>query len=115
MLAAVGKIISPIFAPLGFNDWRISTALITGFTAKEAVVSTIEMLAGAGGLKTLFTSVASYISFLVFVLLYTPCVATVATIRKELGSVWKTALVVLYQCGVAWITACIVYQIAAAC
>ena len=130
LLEHIGNFLAPVFKPLGMNDGRIVSALIAGFTAKEAVVSTIEMLAGAGGLKTLFTSVASYISFLVFVLLYTPCVAaiaavrrelgsarvaTVATIRKELGSVWKTALVVLYQCGVAWITACIVYQIAAAC
>ena len=115
LLEHIGNFLAPVFKPLGMNDGRIVSALIAGFTAKEAVVSTIEMLAGAGGLKTLFTSVASYISFLVFVLLYTPCVATVATLRKELGSVWKTALVVLYQCCVAWITACIVYQIAAAC
>lgn len=115
LLEHIGNFLAPMFKPLGMNDGKIVSALIAGFTAKEAVVSTIEMLAGSGGMTALFTSVPAFLSFLTFVLLYTPCVATVATMRKELGSVWKTALVVVYQCALAWVCSCIVYQIAAAC
>lgn len=115
LLEHIGNFLAPVFKPLGMNDGKIVSALIAGFTAKEAVVSTIEMLAGSGGMTALFTSVPAFLSFLTFVLLYTPCVATVATMRKELGSVWKTALVVVYQCALAWVCSCIVYQIAAAC
>ena len=115
LLEHIGNFLAPVFKPLGMNDGKIVSALIAGFTAKEAVVSTIEMLAGSGGMTALFTSVPAFLSFLTFVLLYTPCVATVATMRKELGSVWKTAVVVIYQCALAWVCSCIVYQIAAAC
>lgn len=115
LLEHIGNFLAPVFKPLGMDDGKIVSALIAGFTAKEAVVSTIEMLAGSGGMTALFTSVPAFLSFLTFVLLYTPCVATVATMRKELGSVWKTALVVVYQCALAWVCSCIVYQIAAAC
>lgn len=115
LLEHIGNFLAPVFKPLGMNDGKIVSALIAGFTAKEAVVSTIEMLAGSGGMTALFTSVPAFLSFLTFVLLYTPCVATVATMRKELCSVWKTALVVVYQCALAWVCSCIVYQIAAAC
>ena len=115
LLEHIGNFLAPMFKPLGMNDGKIVSALIAGFTAKEAVVSTIEMLAGSGGMTALFTSVPAFLSCLTFVLLYTPCVATVATMRKELGSVWKTAVVVVYQCALAWVCSCIVYQIAAAC
>ena len=115
LLEHIGNFLAPVFKPLVMNDGKIVSALIAGFTAKEAVVSTIEMLAGSGGMTALFTSVPAFLSFLTFVLLYTPCVATVATMRKELGSVWKTAVVVVYQCALAWVCSCIVYQIAAAC
>lgn len=115
LLEHIGNFLAPVFKPLGMNDGKIVSALIAGFTAKEAVVSTIEMLAGSGGMTALFTSIPAFLSFLTFVLLYTPCVATVATMRKELGSVWKTAVVVVYQCALAWVCSCIVYQIAAAC
>ncbi len=116
LLALVGKWISPVFAPLGFADWRISTALITGFTAKEAVVSTLSVLLGTPVsqlntvLPTLFSGL-SVVSFLVFTLLYTPCVAAVAAVKRELGSGWKAAGIVLLQCVVAWLAACLVYQI----
>lgn len=116
MLAMIGKGIAPLFGPLGFNDWRAATALISGFTAKEAVVSTLGVLTGSSmvnlseTLGTIFTPVSA-VSFLVFTLLYTPCVAAVATIRRELGSAVKTAGVVVMQCGVAWIAACLVYQL----
>lgn len=115
LLEHIGNFLAPVFKPLGMNDGKIVSALIAGFTAKEAVVSTIEMLAGSGGMTALFTSVPAFLSFLTFVLLYTPCVATVATMRKELGFVWKTAVVVVYQCALAWVCSCIVYQVAAAC
>ena len=115
LLEHIGNFLAPVFKPLGMNDGKIVSALIAGFTAKEAVVSTIEMLAGSGGMTALFTSIPAFLSFSTFVLLYTPCVATVATMRKELGSVWKTAVVVVYQCALAWVCSCIVYQIAAAC
>lgn len=115
LLEHIGNFLAPVFKPLGMNDGKIVSALIAGFTAKEAVVSTIDMLAGSGGMIALFTSVPAFLSFLTFVLLYTPCVATVATMRKELGSVWKTAVVVVYQCVLAWLCSCIIYQIAAAC
>lgn len=115
LLAMVGKLIAPVFSPLGFNDWRAATALICGFTAKEAVVSSLGVLTGtsmanlSGTLSSLF-STASAASFLVFTLLYTPCVAAVAAIRRELGSVLKTVGIVCMQCGVAWFVACLVYQ-----
>ena len=116
LLAMVGQFIAGIFRPLGFNDWRVATALISGFTAKEAVVSTLAVLLGTNTaalgsvLGTMFTPLSA-LSFLVFTLLYTPCIAAVATIRRELGSVWKMLGVVVLQCGVAWLAAMLVYQI----
>ncbi|MDR0306445.1 MAG: ferrous iron transport protein B [Chitinispirillales bacterium] len=115
MLAAIGQGINVIFAPLGFSDWRVSTGLITGFMAKEAVISTLAVLTGASGaelgkiLHTLFTPLSA-LSFLVFTLLYTPCVAAVATVNRELGSLKGTILVILYQTGFAWLAAFTVYQ-----
>ena len=116
LLAMVRQFIAGIFRPLGFNDWRVATALISGFTAKEAVVSTLAVLLGTNTaalgsvLGTLFTPLSA-LSFLVFTLLYTPCIAAVATIRRELGSVWKMLGVVVLQCGVAWLAAMLVYRI----
>ena len=110
LLALIGKGIAPIFAPLGFADWRCATSLISGFIAKESVVSTLEVLLGGTAIATLFTT-RSAVSFLVFTLLYTPCVAAVATIRRELNSTLKTALVVLMQCTVAWVVAFAAYAL----
>ncbi len=116
LLAAIGRLISPVFAPLGFGDWRVSTALIAGFTAKESVVSTLGVLLGTGTaglgetLSALLTPLSA-LSFLVFTLLYTPCVAAVATIRRELNSTPKTVGVVVFQCVVAWLCAFIVYSV----
>ena len=106
LLALVGQFISGIFRPLGFNDWRVATALISGFTAKEAVVSTLAVLLNTStanlgaALGALFTPLSA-LSFLVFTLLYTPCIAAVTTIRRELGSFWKMLGVVVLQCSVA--------------
>lgn len=111
MLASVGRFISPIFSPLGFGDWRISTSLISGFVAKEAVVSTIEVLCGTASLSSLFTPLSA-ISFLIFTLLYTPCIAAVSVIKKELGSFWKMLCVVIMQCGIAWLCSFAFYSIA---
>jgi ferrous iron transport protein B len=114
LLAILGHLLAPIFKPLGFADWRISTALVTGITAKEAVVSTLSVLLGtnaahvSAALGTLFT-VRSAVSFLVFTLLYTPCVAAIAAIKQEMHSTLKTIGIVIMQCGVAWITAWLVY------
>ena len=116
LLAMVGQFIAGIFRPLGFNDWRVATALISGFTAKEAVVSTLAVLLGTNTaalgsvLGTLFTPLSA-LSFLVITRLYTPCIAAVATVRRELGSVWKMLGVVVLQCGVAWLAAMLVYRI----
>ena len=116
ILAWLGQLVSPLFAPLGFGDWRMVTALVSGFTAKEAVVSTFGVILGVSAeqlqmaLHSLFTP-QSAASFLTFCLLYTPCVAAVATIRRELGSKWRTIVVVISQCIVAWIAAFLVYQI----
>lgn len=117
ILAALGQFISPLFAPLGFGDWRMVTALISGFTAKEAVVGTFGVILGVSSedlrlaIQTLFTS-ASAASFLTFCLLYTPCVAAVATIRRELNSGWKAALVSVCQCIIAWLAAFLVFRVA---
>lgn len=116
LLALIGKWIAPIFAPLGFNDWRVATSLISGFTAKEAVVSTLSVLTGTSmsnlseSLGSMFAPVSA-ISFLVFTLLYTPCVAAVATIKREMGTIWHAVVVVLMQCAVAWLVSCLVYQL----
>ena len=110
LLAKIGSIVAPLFAPLGFGDWRCATALISGFIAKESVVSTLQVLLGNAAITSLFTT-RSAISFLVFTLLYTPCIAAVATIRRELGSRIKTVGVVLLQCVVAWLAAYIAYAV----
>ncbi|MGN0666283.1 MAG: ferrous iron transport protein B [Huintestinicola sp.] len=118
LLADIGRLIAPVFSPMHFDDWRISTALITGFTAKEAVVSTMSVLTGASGteqlavyLSSLF-SPASAVSFLVFSLLYTPCVAAVTAVKRELNSSAAVWFVVI-QCVIAWIAAFLVYQVGA--
>lgn len=111
ILAHIGRLIAPVFAPLGFSDWRAATSLITGITAKEAVVSTLEVLLGANPLSTLFPSTLSAASFLVFTLLYTPCFAAIAAVRRETGSVKTTVGLVALQCAVAWLCGTLVYQI----
>ena len=111
LLALIGRWIAPIFRPLGFGDWRCATALISGFIAKESVVSTLQVLLGGAAISSLLSARAA-VSFLVFTLLYTPCVAAVATIRRELDSRLKTVGVVVLQCTVAWIVACAAYAIA---
>lgn len=117
MLAALGKVAAPVFEPLGFGDWRAATALITGLSAKEAVVSTLAVLTGAADtgslsvmLASIFTPLTAY-AFLIFCLLYMPCVATLATVRREMGGMKYALLVVLFQTSVAWITAFIIYNI----
>jgi len=116
ILASIGRLISGLFIPIGFSDWRVSTALITGFTAKEAVISTLAVLTGASiadigsTLHTLFSPLSAA-SFLAFTLLYTPCVAAIATVRRELGSLKGTFFVILYQTGFAWLVAFCVYHI----
>ena len=111
LLALIGRWIAPVFRPLGFGDWRCATALISGFIAKESVVSTLQVLLGGAAISSLLSTRAA-VSFLVFTLLYTPCVAAVATIRRELDSRLKTVGVVLLQCTVAWLVACAAYAIA---
>ncbi len=116
LLALIGRCIAPVFQPLGFADWRVATSLISGFTAKEAVVSTLSVLLGTRAaelgtvLPQMFAPLAA-VSFLLFTLLYTPCVAAVATIRRELRSTPATVGVVLLQCLIAWLVAFLVYQI----
>ena len=118
MLAAIGKFISPIFAPLGFGNWKAVTALITGLTAKEAVVSTFQVLLDTSvltfeqALKAEFSSMASVCSFLTFTLLYMPCVATMAAVKREFRSTYKAILMMVWQTSVAWVFAFIVYHIA---
>lgn len=116
ILAMIGKLLSPIFVPLGFGNWEAVTALLTGLTAKEAVVSTFAVLTGAGDSSSLIPILANMFtplqaaSFLVFTLLYMPCVAAMAAVKRELGGYGKAALVMLYQTTFAWIAAFIVYS-----
>ncbi|MDD6219774.1 MAG: ferrous iron transport protein B [Clostridia bacterium] len=116
MLAMVGRFIAPIFEPLGFGDWRVATALISGFSAKEAVVSTMSVLLNTGmsnlsqALGAMFTPLTAA-SFLTFTLLYTPCVAAVATIKREMHSSFLTVLIVIAQCVVAWLAAFAVFNL----
>ena len=116
ILASISRLVAPVFTPLGFGDWRMVTALVSGFTAKEAVVSTFGVILGVSteqleaALHSLFTPVSAA-SFLTFCLLYTPCMAAVATIKRELNSGWRTAVVVILQCVVAWLAALLVYQV----
>ena len=109
LLALIGSFAAPIFKPLGFGDWRASTALITGFAAKESVVSTLTVLLGGSAklISTMFTA-ESAIGFLVFSLLYTPCVAAIAAVRNELGTKWAVGICII-QCTVAWIAAFFVH------
>ena len=110
ILATVASVVAPVFAPMGFGDWRISTALITGFMAKESVVSTLSVLFGqTAALLGCITPVAAA-SLLVFCLLYTPCVAAIASIKRELGSRWAVG-VVIGQCVIAWVAAFVVYLV----
>lgn len=117
MLAGLGHLFAPVLAPLGFGDWRSATALLTGFSAKEAVVSTLTVLTGAGDssqlavlLGDIFTPLTAY-CFLVFCLLYTPCVAAVAAVRRELGGMRRACGVVAFQLIVAWAVTFIVYRV----
>lgn len=116
MLAMVGRFVAPIFEPLGFGDWRVATALISGFSAKEAVVSTMSVLLNTGmsnlsqALGSIFTPLTAA-SFLTFTLLYTPCVAAVATIKREMHSSFLTVLIVIAQCVVAWLAAFAVFNL----
>lgn len=112
LLALLGGLVAPLFSPLGFGDWRVSTALITGFTAKESVVSTLTVLLGGdvsmlGNLFTPFTAVV----FLVFTLLYTPCVAAVATVKREMGGTKAAVSTVVIQCAIAWLVAFAVHGV----
>ena len=117
ILASLGALIAPLFAPLGFGDWRAATALITGLTAKEAVVSTLTVLIDAANeaqlsqaLMQIFTPLSAY-SFLIFVLLYVPCIATFAAARREMGSTWRAIRMGLIQVATAYIVAFIIYNI----
>lgn len=109
MLASIAGVIAPVFAPLGFGDWRISTALISGFMAKESVVSTLGVLFGTSSISTVLTPLAAA-SLLAFCLLYTPCVAAITSVKRELGTKWAI-WVVIFQCVIAWIVAFIVHTI----
>lgn len=109
MLASIAGVIAPVFAPLGFGDWRISTALISGFMAKESVVSTLGVLFGTSSISTVLTPLAAA-SLLAFCLLYTPCVAAITSVKRELGTKWAI-WVIIFQCVIAWIVAFIVHTI----
>ena len=112
MLAKVAGLLTPLFAPLGLGDWRICTSLLSGFMAKESVVSTLTVLLGgsAAGLNTLFTPFTAFV-FLVFTMLYTPCVAAIATVRREMGGTRAAVETVVSQCGIAWIAAFVIHGI----
>ncbi len=112
LLAVLGGFISPLFAPLGFGDWRVCTALIAGLLAKEAIVGTLGVLLGASGLGAVFTP-CSALSFLVFVLLYTPCAAALSCIHRETGSAAKTAGTALFHLTLAWLCSAVTYMLAA--
>lgn len=112
LLAMIGSLVAPIFAPLGFGDWRVSTALITGFTAKESVVSTLTVLMGGNAelVSTLFTPFTAAV-FLIFTLLYTPCVAAIATVKREMGGTKAAVATVIIQCAIAWCVAFLIHAI----
>lgn len=112
ILALVAGVLAPVFSPLGFGDWRISTALITGFMAKESVVSSLTVLFGTTDALLAALTSAGAAALLVFCLLYTPCVAAVAAVKRELGGKWAIA-VVFGQCLIAWIAAFLVYHVVA--
>lgn len=107
ILAMAAGVIAPLFAPLGFGDWRISTALITGFMAKESVVSTVSVLFGDTTNLLVAITPISAVSLLIFCLLYTPCVAAIASVKRELGG--KSAVLMVFgQCAIAWMCAFVV-------
>ena len=110
LLASIGNLAAPLFAPLGFGDWRVATALITGFTAKESVVSTLNVLLGGStaGVSAMFTPFSAVV-FLVFTLLYTPCVAAIATVKREMGGAKAATLIAVSQCAIAWVVAFVVH------
>lgn len=110
MLALISSVIAPVFAPLGFGDWRISTALITGILAKESVVSTLMVLYGSASTLHTVLTMASAASLLIFCLLYSPCIAAIASVKRELGSKWAVTIA-LGQCIIAWLAAFVVYHI----
>ena len=117
ILAGLGRILAPLFAPLGFADWRAATALLTGLTAKEAVVSTLAILTGVSdvsqvsiALPQMFTPLSAF-SFLVFTLLYSPCIAALAAVRREWGSWRGMVIAFLFQTGIAWLAAYLVFQV----
>lgn len=112
LLAMIGSLVAPIFAPLGFGDWRVSTALITGFTAKESVVSTLTVLMGGNAelVSTLFTPFTAAV-FLIFTLLYTPCVAAIATVKREMGGTKAAVSTVIIQCAIAWCVAFLIHAV----
>jgi len=116
MLAGIGRFIAPIFAPLGFSDWRASTALITGIMAKEAIISTFAVLSGASAanlpaeLSQMFTPLAA-LTFMVFTLIYSPCIAAISAVQHEMNGLKSAIGVVLYQTAVAWVVAFIVFQV----
>ena len=110
ILAGIAGIIAPIFKPLGFGDWRICTSLIAGFMAKESVVSSISVLFGSTAALTSFLSAADAAALLTFCLLYTPCVAAISAVKRELGGKWAVG-VVIGQCAIAWVMAFIVRMI----
>ena len=116
LLALIGQFIAPIFAPLGFGDWRVATSLITGFSAKEAVVSSLSVLFHVSSndlamvLSQVFTPISAF-SFLLFTLLYTPCVAAIAACKKEMGKARSALFMVIFQCGIAWLVAFSFYQV----
>lgn len=107
MLAMIGSLLAPVFAPLGFGDWRISTALLTGLMAKESVVSSLTILIGDAAVGSMFTPFTAIV-FLIFTLLYTPCVAAITAVKRELGGKWAV-LVVFLQCAIAWGVAFLVH------
>ena len=109
ILALIGSIISPLFVPIGIGDWRITTAIITGFVAKESVVSTLNVLMGTTPITTLLT-VSQGLACMIFCLLYTPCVAAIAAVKQELGRKWAVAIVVI-QCLIAWCVAFVTYTL----
>ncbi len=117
LLAQIGRLIAPLFAPLGFGSWQMSTALLTGFTAKEAVVSTLAVLTGSS-MATLPQTLSgalplpAALAFLVFTLLYTPCVAAIAAVKREMGGARSALFVVFYQTAVAWVAAFLFYRLA---
>ena len=117
LLAQIGRLIAPLFAPLGFGSWQMSTALLTGFTAKEAVVSTLAVLTGSSMASLPQTlsgalPLPAALAFLVFTLLYTPCVAAIAAVKREMGGAKSALFVVFYQTAVAWVAAFLVYRLA---